>query len=301
MAQIPRKYIDNYTESLNKLSDDVKERLSNAFGAVDFTADVADVRNAVIDIMELHLGPYTDMAAILASEFYDGLREMEAGEALGAYAESGREPVATERAVRGIMQDVVEGKAVEAVIGKLVSRADYEIKKAAGECMYRNGKRDPLKPKFARVPSGAETCKFCIMLASRGFVYHNEKTAGENGHYHANCDCIATPGFPGTSIEGYDLEALQAKYVDDIAEKAVEWSQKATAKRRAARTKYANFDAATKALAEAKSIEELQERSVDVFRWLNTKYTGQKLLKRGAAKFNAAYAKRAKELTFDSL
>lgn len=207
--EIPRKYIDNYTKALNKLSADVQEKLGDDLAKIDFAADVATVRDAVIDRMEFYLAPYTDMAAILAAEFYDGLRELEVGEALGAYTESGREAIATEKAVRGIMQDVVEGKAADAVIGKLVSRADYEIKRAAGECMYRNGKRDPLKPKFARVPSGKETCRFCIMLASRGFVYHNEKTAGENGHYHANCDCRIVPGFTGkTTVPGYDPDKL---------------------------------------------------------------------------------------------
>ena len=32
---------------------------------------------------------------------------------------------------------------------------------------------------FARIPTGFETCTFCLMLASRGAVYHSRKTAGE--------------------------------------------------------------------------------------------------------------------------
>lgn len=208
MAQIPRKYIDNYTKALNKLSEDAKKKLADDLAKIDFTQDVATVRDAVIERMEFYCGPYTDMAAVLAAEFYDGLRTLETGAALGALAESGREPIATEKAVRGIMQDVVDGKP-EVAVGKLVSRVDYEVKKSAGECVYRNGKRDPLKPKYARVPSGAETCSFCIMLASRGFVYHSESTAGANGHYHANCDCRIVPGFNGkTTVAGYDPDAL---------------------------------------------------------------------------------------------
>ena len=34
---------------------------------------------------------------------------------------------------------------------------------------------------FARVPAGTETFTFCLMLASRGAVYHSRKTAGERG------------------------------------------------------------------------------------------------------------------------
>lgn len=203
--EIPRRYIDNYTKALNKLSADVQKRLAADLAKIDLTGDVATVRDAIIARMEFYCGPYTDMAAILAADFYDGLREQATGAKLGAYAESGREPIATEKAVRGIMQDVVEGKAAEVVVGKLTGRVDYEVKRAAGECIYRNGKRDPLKPKYARVPSGGETCRFCIMLASRGFVYHNAEAAGENGHYHANCDCRIVPGFDGeTTVPGYD-------------------------------------------------------------------------------------------------
>lgn len=211
--QIPRKYIDSYTKALNKLSADVRAKLAKDLAKIDFTADVATVRDAIIDRMEFYCGPYADMAAVLAAEFYDGLREKAVGKKLGAYAESGREPIATEKAVRGIMQDVVEGKAAETVVKKLVDRADYEVKRSAGECIYRNGQRDPLKPKYARVPAGGETCSFCIMLASRGFVYHSKKAAGENGHYHPNCDCRIVPGFDSeTTVAGYDPDELYDRW-----------------------------------------------------------------------------------------
>lgn len=45
--------------------------------------------------------------------------------------------------------------------------------------MKANAARDPLRPKWARVPSGTETCQFCLMLASRGFAYTSEKSASE--------------------------------------------------------------------------------------------------------------------------
>lgn len=283
---------------LNAISAEAGDLIYEAVIQLDFT-DIAAAREACIEIMEQVLGPLADLAAEVGVDWYNLVREQSTGKPLGdGLAAPARNPAATEGAVRALIQSVVEGKSVEKFAEALKRRADYEVKKAFGDSVSAKGRNDPMKPRWARVPQG-DTCLFCIMLASRGFVYHSKAKALD--HYHENCDCIVTPGFPGTSVEGYNLEALQAKYADEIADKARVWSQKSTAKRRAARTKYANFDAATKALAEAKSIEELQERSVDVFRWLNTKYTGQKLLKRGAAKFNAAYAKRAKELTLESL
>ena len=57
---------------------------------------------------------------------------------------------------------------------------------------------------FARVPQGTTTCEFCIMLASRGFVYLTEESAGEFDKFHKNCDCRIVPGYPGMELEGYD-------------------------------------------------------------------------------------------------
>ena len=81
-----------------------------------------------------------------------------------------------------------------------------------GMCIFANARQDPLKPKFARAPTGAETCKFCIMLASRGFIYLTEGTAGIN-HYHPDCDCRIVPGFDDDAgIEGYDPDELYQEW-----------------------------------------------------------------------------------------
>ena len=62
---------------------------------------------------------------------------------------------------------------------------------------------------WVRVPSGDETCAFCMMLASRGPVfkdglvvtslyYKSRRTAlfkGNGEPYHPHCDCIAVPVF----------------------------------------------------------------------------------------------------------
>lgn len=198
MAQVPRAYVDAFTRSMAALSEDVRSRLADALAKVDFSAPVADVREACIAAMELFCGPYSDMAAELAAEFYDGVREMATGARLGALAESGRVPEATEGAVRAIMQDLVDGKPAEGVQRKLLDRADYEVRKSANECVRVNAERD--KVRYARVPSGSETCAFCIMLASRGAVYRSEELAS---HAHARCDCRVVPDF-GDGIEGYD-------------------------------------------------------------------------------------------------
>ena len=56
--------------------------------------------------------------------------------------------------------------------------------------------------RFARVPSGDESCSYCLMLASRGFAYTSENSAGRASH--TGCDCLVMPGFAETVVEDYD-------------------------------------------------------------------------------------------------
>lgn len=72
---------------------------------------------------------------------------------------------------------------------------------------------DPTRPRYARVPSGPKTCAFCTMLASRGFAYSTEKTAGgEDEKYHDSCDCMIIPSWGKTNIKGYDPNKYRQMY-----------------------------------------------------------------------------------------
>ena len=42
------------------------------------------------------------------------------------------------------------------------------------------------------------------MLASRGFVYKSDKSAGRFGHFHRNCDCRVAASTDADGLEGYD-------------------------------------------------------------------------------------------------
>lgn len=207
--QIPRRYIENYSNSLNQISDTARESLSKALMRLDYDADIADIRNAVIAVMQTFCGASTDMSARLAAEFYDGLRlQFGIDDGYQAEVDSGRVPEATDGAVRAFVQDLVDDKPIEQFVGKCVDRLDYETRKAANECVAKNAKNDPEKPRWARVPTGVETCSFCIMLASRGFVYHSEETAS---HAHAHCDCRVVPSWDKSPLaQGYDPD----KYYD---------------------------------------------------------------------------------------
>lgn len=211
--EIPRSYIENYSAALNGVSDTAKAALVAALEKVDYTQPVADVRDAVIMIMQAACGASTDVSAMLAAEFYNGLRAlMVEDDGFSAVADSMRNPDATEGAVRAFVQVIVDDGDTGEFIRKCAGRLDYENRKAAKECTASNAKNDQLRPKWAVVPAGDETCPFCIILASRGFVYGSEEMAS---HTHENCECRIMPSWSDDPlIEGYKkkLGAYQAFY-----------------------------------------------------------------------------------------
>ena len=202
--QIPRKYIENYSNTLNVVSEQARRKLADALSQIDYTQDVATIRNAVIAVMQPACGASAQVAAQLAADFYDGLRvRFGVVDDFEAEPQSLRIPDATDGAVRAFAQDLVEEKPLGDFIGKCVDRIDYETRRAANECVAYNAKKDPKKPRWARVPAGAETCMWCIMLASRGFAYLSEESAS---HSHAHCDCRIVPSWDkkNPAVQGYD-------------------------------------------------------------------------------------------------
>jgi hypothetical protein len=179
-------------------------------------------------------GVAAEESAIVATEMYDTLRAAELGQRLDAAPVSGRDPAATEGAVRAFVDALTKGRGPEAVTRQLNDRVDYETKVAAAQAALECAKRDRRPPRFARVPSGSETCDFCLMLASRGFVYHTDAAAS---HAHANCDCRVMPSWRGNGVEGYDPGAIYDRWqasIDDTAAERAERKGTTVAEERAA-------------------------------------------------------------------
>lgn len=82
-----------------------------------------------------------------------------------------------------------------------------------------NALKDPAATRFARVAAGAETCAWCFMLASRGWVYATKESASKakktGDSFHAGCDCqiVLAFGEQTPEIEGYDPDSLYEQYL----------------------------------------------------------------------------------------
>lgn len=226
MAQIPRSSLDELTQRLNALSEEGKRLVRNALRNAEWDT-VAELREILVEAMEAVCATVSDHSAALTAEFYDELREGSVGEPLGAVPASGRDPKATEGAVRAFMQSVVETGATDALEKKLMERVGYEVRAASGHCMMKLGELDPLKPKYARVPAGPETCLFCRMLASRGFAYNSAESAGELNHYHDGCDCrIVCSWDDDPAVEGYTPEEYDEKAYWENRDAYKDWASR---------------------------------------------------------------------------
>lgn len=213
MSRLGAAEIQAYTSKLNTLSQATREVVAKLLSQIEYT-DVADLRNQLIEILEPFLAASTDTAAAYAAEFFDSVRVSATGSSYNAQPLSMRDPTASSEAIRAMVQRVVDGGTLDDIINQLLGRVDYEIKKAAAESIYANAERDEKCTGWARVPTGKDTCTFCIMLASRGFVYKSEASAGKYDHFHANCDCRIIPGFDGMEVEGYDPDALYDQWLE---------------------------------------------------------------------------------------
>ena len=222
---IPRAAVDFLTEEINGISADAQARVLKVLRGIKWTPEnVAECRDLVIQALATVMPSYTTMAAQASADFYDAARELVVGERMGAQAISDYDPRKTEGAVRGFVRFVLRGD-VQTFNEQVLQRIDYEMKRSANMSVVENGRRDPKRVRYARVPTGAETCDFCLMLASRGFVYQSEGTAGA-GHTHSSCDCRCVPGWDGMEVEGYDPQAIYDRWQDAIDAKAKERAER---------------------------------------------------------------------------
>lgn len=213
MAEVPRAALDYLTDEIESVSESAQSAVLKVLESVEWTPDnVARCREVVVEALSLVLPTYTDLSAQASADLYDSLRASALGEARGASAISGYDADATEGAVRALVQRVVDGGDVGSFNRAVLDRVDYEVKRAAGNSMIENGLADPSRVRYARVPTGAETCEFCLMLAGRGFAYLTRESAGEFHHYHPGCRCRVIAGWDGMTVEGYDPDAYDSMW-----------------------------------------------------------------------------------------
>lgn len=220
---VTRAQLEEYAAVIDTMGDDARTSLDMALRLAlqDFDpkmkgAEWVELRQYLIELLYHTRTYWGDAAGLAACQFYDGVVG-ERGRLNPARMPDAVSYKACADSIRALAGLLFEGE-LDKFIEKVCDNAENGIRSYANETVMRNAKRDSRNGvRYARVPVGMETCAFCIMLASRGFVYHSRKSAGENAHMHPHCDCKIVPGFEGDTVEGYDPEA----YLDIWYEYAV--------------------------------------------------------------------------------
>ena len=200
-----------YNDAVSRISDGAAASVENAvlgWCRSNPNATVAESREAAKLIMEGYMQSYDGLASAFAAKWYDHQAESNGINLQNAVTASVYVPKKTDSVARYQVRKLTrEGPSAFAKACGEYARND--ALRALNETIIANVGRDKKKGvRFARVPTGRETCTFCIMLASRGAVYHTRKSAGEFKHFHRHCDCKVVPGFEddpmATLVQGHD-------------------------------------------------------------------------------------------------
>lgn len=216
MATIPKAIVEEYVGCLKSLTQNTQSTVLAQLEDIKWN-NLDELRARVYETLLPYIQSSADMSEAIACVYYDMIRQIQVpNDGYSASPQGIFNAKAFEVATKAAgMTD--KNKFSQALFQKdILDRAGWEIKHAAGETVVGNTKSDPRKPKYARVPTGMETCAFCIMLAGRGFIYSSAKAAGgEGNHYHSNCDCAIIQGYGNSaSVEHYDPD-----YYYDIYER----------------------------------------------------------------------------------
>lgn len=186
-------------------------QLQDFLSSFRLDGDPVRVRNALLAFFPELVTTFGDVSALLAADFYDMLRDVPPSAA--SFKAAFAQPVDPGKAQGAARWAVGALFAEDAPLftSQILGATQRLVAQRGRDTIFDNAGRDPVRTSVARIPSGTDTCTFCIMLASRGAVYTDLVSAGEMNDYHDNCDCVPTVirskrDYP----EGHDL----AKFTD---------------------------------------------------------------------------------------
>ena len=218
---IPREQFDAYNRAVANLSDGAQREIESGIWAWLQTdegkaASVAECREHAKAVMSGVIQRYDEAAASLAAQWYDRQAEDNHLKLVSAITSTVYDPKRVDETARYQANKLLKGdlRGFAKYCGEL---GRNDVLRSLNETIMDNVGRDRDKgARFARIPTGFETCTFCLMLASRGAVYHTRKSAGEFKHFHRGCDCKVVPSFDpdpdAEVVEGVKPRELYERY-----------------------------------------------------------------------------------------
>lgn len=202
---------------------DVAERRMRALWKRLPIDDLGTLEDALYQLYPRLVEESAEVASSAALEWYEKQREAEGvAKAYSPVMPAGLvDENEAAKIVGAAIRDLREGTGRARVLARLTDGARKLISDAGRATTQHAAERDPNKPRYARVPTGAETCAWCMLWASRGFVYKSEETA-QFEKSHVKCDCQIVPSWDAhPRVRGYDhtqYERMYQQAVDDLAD-----------------------------------------------------------------------------------
>lgn len=205
--------LTQFEQANNGIADLVDGDLLAFLAALDFGKPGA-VRDALFDFVPALVAEYGDVAATVAADWYDELR---AAEGVGGSFRAPLAPAVPDEQVKARLGFATradgplwagQADTLTAFLGMMSN--EYALQPGRDTVMEA---AHADKVAYARVPEPG-ACKFCLMLASRGFVY-SKSTAGDSKKFHGKCRCNTLPVWDETRARvefGYDPDALYDQY-----------------------------------------------------------------------------------------
>ena len=202
---------------------DVAERRMRALWKRLPLDDLGMLEDALFQLYPRLVEESAEVASSAALEWYEKQREAEgvAKEYSPTMPTGLVDQDEAEKIVGAALRDLREGVDRAVALSRLTNGARKLISDSGRATVQHAAEGDPKSPRYARVPTGAETCAWCMLWASRGFVYRSAETA----HFkrsHFKCDCQIVPSWSKKPrIKGYDhtqYERMYEQAVDDLAD-----------------------------------------------------------------------------------
>lgn len=193
-----------YRDSMQSIGQLASEHVREAVQSVGDGAGVTAMREAAIAAITESVGIHGEMAQALAARLFD---EVCATEGIDSPTFDLYDDIIDygmlEGKVRWAAQYLADRDGGERFMDECGALAEMYAWRCNRDSTIRNCERNGLR--YARVPTNSNPCEWCVMLASRGFVYSSADNAEAGSHEH--CKCVVVPGGPSTTIEGYDPDA----------------------------------------------------------------------------------------------
>lgn len=213
-----RADVDRLNRANNVVLRLVRRDLDQLFLSLPLNRPEA-ARDVLLQVVPSLVAKYGELAGVAASEWYEELQSKTSVRASRPVVAPMNNSVAVAGSVRfaaGHLFTDAPNKTLHVLSGALQRHVLY----GSRETVRRNVSQDRSRPRWARVPSGAITCAFCLVMASRGFAYHSEESAGHMNSYHDDCDCMIVPEWDSSpaKIDGYDPDEWYEMYLTASAD-----------------------------------------------------------------------------------